>query len=544
MYDVHLLELSSKGVVGFFLLLLIQFNENLNNLENITSGVDCDSRIFNMQAREPNKESYNWSENQDQVLVQWSSGEAATLHILVVHAIVILLTYGRPNNITTTSDVDHKSSSGSSSSGGSCFDQLLEVWFPCDGPMPQAFLVETSEEALIHPDWLKLRMIRSSVTQLVDGALKDLEAGQLILFIQSFGIPVESISKLMEALDRMARENPFAFVEVDMDKTYMQQLLQVQWQRGARNGRHFADIMQLNVDTSAAASAGAEELDRKDALKLVAANPPLDLNHRNAAAAAEVGPLSADYCRSMLMKLFDSASVLRFSQPEKMEAFKKLNRILTEDMCSSPLENDQKKKKKSLETAAVALDQLTCSSDAVLVAMGRQPAFSCGLMRLLTSAASSAAPQSVLMQAVVKVCARIVDVLGGDAARSSQRVVDPLHSISQKFLTTTQQQQQRRTNKATRAETGDGDGESCRSLDVSLKHLEEHVQLLSRRALQTNDCRSLVSSLVDKLRQSRRGDRFVGLLVDWLELIDPEIMTVNAELQVKNTNLNFSSIFH
>ena len=77
---------------------------------------------------------------------------------------------------------------------------------------------------LLCPDWLKLCMIRSSVDALVDTALKDLEPGQLILFIQSFGIPVSSMYKMLQALDRM---NAFVEVDMDMDKAYTQQLLQV-----------------------------------------------------------------------------------------------------------------------------------------------------------------------------------------------------------------------------------------------------------------------------------------------------------------------------
>ena len=144
-------------------------------------------------------------------MIQWQSGEAASLHILVVHAMVILLTYGAPQ-------LEQQST---------CFGQLLEIWFPASGIQPQAYLVETTEEANLYPDWLKLRMIRSPADALVDTALKDLEPAQLILFIQSFGIPVSSMSKLLQTLDRMVRENPFAFVEVDMDKVYIQQLLQV-----------------------------------------------------------------------------------------------------------------------------------------------------------------------------------------------------------------------------------------------------------------------------------------------------------------------------
>lgn len=48
------------------------------------------------------------------------------------------------------------------------FSELLDIWFPEKKPLPTAFLVDTSEEALLLPDWLKLRMIRSEVPRLVD----------------------------------------------------------------------------------------------------------------------------------------------------------------------------------------------------------------------------------------------------------------------------------------------------------------------------------------------------------------------------------------
>lgn len=40
--------------------------------------------------------SFFQSESQDQVFLRWTSGETATMHILVVHAMVILLTLGPP----------------------------------------------------------------------------------------------------------------------------------------------------------------------------------------------------------------------------------------------------------------------------------------------------------------------------------------------------------------------------------------------------------------------------------------------------------------
>lgn len=51
------------------------------------------------------------------------------------------------------------------------FYELLDIWFPEKKPLPTAFLVDTSEEALLLPDWLKLRMIRSEVPRLVDAGM-------------------------------------------------------------------------------------------------------------------------------------------------------------------------------------------------------------------------------------------------------------------------------------------------------------------------------------------------------------------------------------
>ncbi|XP_063606575.1 integrator complex subunit 1-like isoform X2 [Penaeus indicus] len=174
--------------------------------------------------RLPPRESFTWSESQDQVRVQWASGEQAVMHILVVHAMVILLTHGPDNS-------------------PDLFHELLTTWFPEQEEMPQAFLVDTSEEALLLPDWLKLKMIRSTVPQLVDAALKDLEPSQLVLFIQSFGIPVASMTKLLCALDVAVNTNEEAVAAAVLDKshkTYMAQLVEVQHQRGARGGHAFA----------------------------------------------------------------------------------------------------------------------------------------------------------------------------------------------------------------------------------------------------------------------------------------------------------------
>lgn len=175
------------------------------------------------KAKEPRHETIIWSESQDHVLITWPNSDECTMHILVVHAMIILLTYGPVN--------DHE-----------LFSTLLETWFPLNSEQPKAYLVDTSEEALLIPDWLKLRMIRSSVPRLVDAALINLEPSQLVLFIQSFGIPVSSMTKLLCNLDTAVTLDQSSVDEAVLDKCYMAQLVEVQHRRGATGGNIFVQV--------------------------------------------------------------------------------------------------------------------------------------------------------------------------------------------------------------------------------------------------------------------------------------------------------------
>ncbi|XP_044289697.1 integrator complex subunit 1 [Varanus komodoensis] len=185
--------------------------------------------IKRMRQSKEGEEVYSWSESQDQVFLRWISGETATMHILVVHAMVILLTLGPPQ------------------AGDGDFYTLLDIWFPEKKPLPTAFLVDTSEEALLLPDWLKLRMIRSEVPRLVDAALQDLEPQQLLLFVQSFGIPVSSMSKLLQYLDQAVSHDPQTLEQNIMDKNYMAHLVEVQHERGATGGQTFHSLLTASL---------------------------------------------------------------------------------------------------------------------------------------------------------------------------------------------------------------------------------------------------------------------------------------------------------
>ena len=110
----------------------------------------------------------------------------------------------------------------------------MHAWFPEGGSTPSAFLVDTSEEALLLPDWLCLRMLRSSNRHLVQFALQvshlplrsghldcnavtlfqDIDPHQLIIFVQSFGIPPANMSLLWREVDKFTQQDSSAVEQV------------------------------------------------------------------------------------------------------------------------------------------------------------------------------------------------------------------------------------------------------------------------------------------------------------------------------------------
>lgn len=183
--------------------------------------------VYLQKARE-SSDSFYLSENQDHVLVTWANGEQCTLPTLTIHASIILLTYGPIEKFEA-------------------FDGMLDLWFPVNEEHPKASLIDLSEEVIMAPDWLKLRMIRSNVPRLLDAAVEKLEAPQLVLFIQSFGIPVVSISKLLKVLDRVTVTNPNLVIDSVLDKNYMIQLVDVQNRRGALGGKIFVKALEMQT---------------------------------------------------------------------------------------------------------------------------------------------------------------------------------------------------------------------------------------------------------------------------------------------------------
>ena len=71
----------------------------------------------------------------------------------------------------------------------------------------------------------------------------DLEPAQLLLFVQSFGIPVVSMSRLLHCLDAAVDLDSAAMEGAVVDKGYMAQLIEVQQMRGATGGTKFYNLL-------------------------------------------------------------------------------------------------------------------------------------------------------------------------------------------------------------------------------------------------------------------------------------------------------------
>lgn len=145
--------------------------------------------------------------------------------MIIIHAFVILLSYATMIPNATP---------------------YLDYWFPQNAPLPHAFVPETNEPVPIFPDWLKLKMIRSSVDRLVDAALQDSTPQQIVLFIQSFGTPVNSMSKLLAKLDLAVIQQTNAVNEAIGNGAYFAQVIEIQQARGAKNGHIAIQTLQLN----------------------------------------------------------------------------------------------------------------------------------------------------------------------------------------------------------------------------------------------------------------------------------------------------------
>ncbi|KAM8962294.1 integrator complex subunit 1 isoform 2-T2 [Pelodytes ibericus] len=515
--------------------------------------------VRRMRKSKEGDEVYSWSESQDQVFLRWSTGEAATMHILVVHAMVILLTLGPPR-------------------GENDFYPLLDIWFPEKKPLPTAFLVDTSEEALLLPDWLKLRMIRSEVPRLVDAALQDLEPQQLLLFVQSFGIPVSSMSKLLQYLDQAVSHEPQTLEQNIMDKNYMAHLVEVQHERGATGGQTFHSLLTASIPN------------RRDSTDIVKRKPAQETPHgqvwsRTLTQIPVLGP--EDDLAGMFLQLFPLNPDPRWQNTNPRPIALALQQALGQELARIRQGNTQLTSITVRLLQAVAALLSSPHSGALVLAMHRNHFISCPLMRLLYQYQRSV-PQDtafsslffkVLMQMLqwldspgvedgplrtqLKSFAaqysskhRIGDVRGGflhlAEALAFCHEPDVINSTLRAIITTLKSEDKCNVEPELISKVLQG------LIEAKSPYLEEFLIILLSVTMETSSRFTaagpvaVVSSLLLQEREdtpvkkgseggsleAARSSSSSGLLIDWLDLLDPEVISSCPDLQQR---LLFSS---
>ena len=439
------------------------------------------------KARSPRGEDYQWSESQDQILVQWSNGEECTMHILVVHAMIILLTYD-------TSEDDP------------LFSNLLETWFPLT-EQPKAFLVDTSEEALLIPDWLKLRMIRSNVPRLVDAALKDLEPQQLVLFIQSFGIPVSSMSKLLHTLDAGVQIDPSSVGEAVLDKTYMAQLVEVQHRRGATGGLVFVQVLQLLEP----------QLPDESVMSIVSLQQPLPVS-------ATVQKQSVIQCsvKTDVPHLINRLFIENIPMNQKMDAYRRLHKTLAKDLQRSCV-----KESGSVLLAIQHICSVLSSMQVkqFLASLVHMPQYSCTLMRVILLPLKRSTSKHII-ELARNMCLNLISLIGDVKA--------PVLSILRDFANVQLTKTPQRAELSMLMNRGESPGSILESTDpVNLESVGRKLLDVCLKQQKNDD---LVEAMARLLVSDSNEDALkprMGLLIDWLASVEPELIGICPNLQMK-----------
>ncbi|XP_020830897.1 integrator complex subunit 1 isoform X2 [Phascolarctos cinereus] len=512
--------------------------------------------VRRMRKSKEGEEVYSWSESQDQVFLRWTSGETATMHILVVHAMVILLTLGPPQ------------------AGDGEFHALLDIWFPEKKPLPTAFLVDTSEEALLLPDWLKLRMIRSEVPRLVDAALQDLEPQQLLLFVQSFGIPVSSMSKLLQYLDQAVSHDPQTLEQNIMDKNYMAHLVEVQHERGATGGQTFHSLLTASLPS---------RRDSTDAPK-PKTSPEHSQSQGRIRAITQIRVLGPeDDLASMFLQLFTLSPDPRWQNSNPRPISLALQQALGQELAKVRQGNPQ------VAGIAVRLLQAVSAllnsphSGSLVIAMHRNHFISCPLMRQLYQYQRCVPQDTAFSSLFFKVLMQMLQWLENPAVEdgplqaqlklfaaqysSRHRISDVRGGFLHLAETLAFHQDSEAVGSTVRAIIATlKSGEKCTVepelvgkvlqglIEVRSPYLEELLAILFSSTPETaskfpsTKPIAVVSSLLLQEREETSGKKELdscsgtetawpgpssGLLIDWLEMLDPEVISSCPDLQQK-----------
>ena len=514
-----------------------------------------------------------WSENQEMITIVWQGQPSwtATVHFFVVHAQIILLTYGP---LTTQSEIGR----GDSTQIRELFYHLLSMWHP----VPKAYLMDTSEEAILIPDWLKLKMIRSDVEVLVDSALCELEPDQLVLFIQSFGIPVASMTKLLNALDK-AVECEFAGVsKAVMDKTYMGQLVMVQHDRGATGGKIFADKLKLNITPPVKTSS-------KKPCDEIKTSSGVDISrHEPIIPPRSTAMIPPGHVKTTLQNLFDVGSPSKMSRKEKQDAFRTLQKYLSSEIRNATVTSEQPNQTPMLDSTVKAFDQIIRCNEfksSFVTSLIQHTPFSCALFRIISTALLSRSalrenPSSeLLLKASNTILLEIKTKEQKDPNLFQKEKQSPFFVLVEDFVSKMNSQKRKDDeNKPIRVKSKmkdslDASNSSDRARDskegtdysfeadihekvdsaLKYKSTQEIVNTLAQllideesgedKRMDPSGIKTEVNAKDDKKKINLEVEDAKqiptacngrsGLLMDWLQLLDPELKEVNSDMKNK-----------
>ena len=480
------------------------------------------------QGQAPAAAMAEWMDNETQelIMVHWQLNDVtAIIHFFIVHAQIILLTYGVPvrNNEHGSSDLE---------ATADLFNQLLHIWSPYNGKMPRAFMIDASKkEVVLIPDWLKLKMIRSEVAALVDAALVELGPQQLVLFIQSFGIPVASMSKLLQKLDRAVQSDFEGVINAVHDRSYMGQLISVQHQRGALYGEAFADMLNLNLNSGGGGSKQAVKLEGPRPSKMMTQRPEIIIPPRSTAI------IPPGQVKHTLLHLFDVGSPSRMTLKEKRDTFRTLQKYLTAEIGSrQPIRPMLDATVRALEAILIKEKDL---KEAFFTSMLQHPCFSASLIRLLTSALVR---PSLEESSAASIMTNVAEAVLNDNTRKRKSVFpqSPLWLLLETYLVKKGHSHQKNKRKGPPA---NNDEESSAAADKE----EKSIKIKVENALKKKDTKRLIEDMAKMLiTDAEDSSSNKGLISDWLQKIDPELKGLTPELRQRllfNNNPHLLTVF-
>ncbi|XP_076816735.1 integrator complex subunit 1-like [Clavelina lepadiformis] len=485
-----------------------------------------------LASEDGNEDRMPWSDSQDEIYVKWPNNfGAATLNILVPQASIILLGFGAPTWISAKNQdsqitiIEHDT----------LYDELMGLWFSEEGYIiPQAYLMDTQEEALLTPDWLRLRMLRSeampSTRRLAFAAVRDLEVEQLILFVQSFGIPVESMNLLLEILDSQCESNANVILNATRTNTsYMSRLIDVQEMRGCKAGSKFAQLLKSVSDGSTQSKA-----EPSCVIDLIDDSSDSAMDVETVLPSQLKPPQNTTDMKTTLKQFFSPGGGHSEGWSILLQSVNQVKgpNNLTAILCITSLHD--------LVLSDTGLDFISCLYDC--------PSRACCLLRALSRAVCS--PRRLTKQKIINKFQKVVEQIHVRGINFSEKI----GSRSQALLTLTSSWQLHRDpskgGHPRRMSSTSEQSSNLRQSDWSrleeflrdqLAFLDKDEEIKAKVSLVAQILLEDISHrrvLMSRGQLTHNDDYFTsigttGLLVDWLQLLDPELLVHTPHLQRK-----------